>query len=329
MLRFSVLGSGSAGNSAVVCHGDTRVLIDAGLSAKQLGLRLEAIGIDPDSLDAVVLTHEHGDHCGGLDVFCKKRPLPIFGTRDTCTVVGEGMTRSQVSWRKFEAGQGFEIGSLCFESFSVPHDAVDPVGYVIRDKDGETTVGILSDVGQATGLIRDRLQAVDTLFIEANYDETMLVNDTKRPWATKQRISSRHGHLSNDQAAEVVISVASERLHRIVLGHLSRDCNTPDVAIETISRELAKAGWTDVAVECACQRNPLPLRDAARPRPVSAVSISDPAQEPQPAPVEEPESVVREEAPSPYSARPSKPGPRREPSTTPVDSSLQQAEWAF
>ncbi len=312
MLRFSVLGSGSAGNSAVVCHGDTRVLIDAGLSAKQLGLRLEAIGIDPDSLTAVVLTHEHGDHCGGIDVFCRKRPLPIYGTRDTCTVVGESLTRSQVSWRKFEAGQGFTIGSLQFESFSVPHDAVDPVGYVIRDDREESIVGILSDVGQATTLIRDRLQSVDTLFVEANYDETMLVNDTRRPWATKQRISSRHGHLSNDQAAELILSVASERLHRVVLGHLSRDCNAPEVAIETISRELKKAGWADVAVECACQRNPLPLREAARPVAPSA---------------EETAAMVRENAAPAYAANAKK--SRRAPSVPPVDPDLQQAEWVF
>ena len=306
MLRFSVLGSGSAGNSAVVCHRDTTVLIDAGLSAKQLRLRLEAIGIEPESLDAVVLTHEHGDHCGGLDVFCKKTPLPIYGTRDTCTVVAEGM-RPEVPWKKFEAGQGFTIGSLAFESFSVPHDAVDPVGFVVRDTEGASVVGVLSDVGQATSLIRQRLQQVDTLFVEANYDETMLVNDTRRPWATKQRISSRHGHLSNDQAAELIVSIASERLHRVVLGHLSRDCNAPDVAVQAISRELTRAGWSEVHVECATQRDPLPLRDAGRERKA-------------PVRLEEPASPA-------YQATP----PRRVPISDAggSSSSLQQSEWAF
>lgn len=305
MLRFSVLGSGSAGNSSVIRHRETTVLIDAGLSAKQLRLRLEAVGVDPDSLDAVVLTHEHGDHCGGLDVFCKKTPLPIYGTRDTCTVVSEGM-RPQVPWKKFEAGQGFSIGSLEFESFSVPHDAVDPVGFVIRDTDGESGVGVLSDVGQSTALIRQRLLGVDTLFVEANYDETMLVNDTRRPWSTKQRISSRHGHLSNDQAAELIVSIASQRLHRVVLGHLSRDCNAPDVAVKAISRSLAQAGWNEVQVECAEQRNPLPLREAAKPRPAS-----------EPSPTSTPSL---EESPANY----------RVPATEPqAKESLHQAEWAF
>ena len=306
MLRFSVLGSGSAGNSAVVCHRDTRVLIDAGLSAKQLRLRLEAIGIEPGSLDAVVLTHEHGDHCGGLDVFCKKTPLPIYGTRDICTVDAEGI-RPEVPWKKFEAGQGFTIGTLEFESFSVPHDAVDPVGFVVRDTDGASVVGVLSDVGQATSLIRQRLQQVDTLFVEANYDETMLVNDTRRPWATKQRISSRHGHLSNDQAAELIVSIASQRLHRVVLGHLSRDCNAPDVAVAAISRELVRAGWDQVHVECAAQRDPLPLRDAAR-------------EQPAPPRLEEP-------ATAPYQASPSRHVPISDAGK--ATSSLQQSEWAF
>lgn len=304
MLRFSVLGSGSAGNSSVVCHGDTRVLVDAGLSAKQLALRLETIGIDPDSLTAVVLTHEHGDHCGGLEVFCRKRPLPVYGTRDTCTVVGENVKRGQVAWRKFEAGQSFEIGSLRFDSFSVPHDAVDPVGYVIRDAEKASTVGVLSDVGQVTTLIRERLKSVDTLFVEANYDETMLVNDTKRPWATKQRISSRHGHLSNDQTAELVIEVASDRLHRVVLGHLSRDCNAPEVAVGVIQRELAKAGWTEVAVECACQKSPLPLREAAREK----AQVTPPTSE----------SLVQKEATRPYQTK-----RHSEPND------VQQAEWVF
>jgi phosphoribosyl 1,2-cyclic phosphodiesterase len=273
MLHFAVLGSGSSGNSAVVCLGETRVLIDAGLSARQLDVRLGALGIDPDTIQAVVLTHEHGDHCGGLDVFCRKRNLPVYGTRDTCTVVAEGM-KSRVPWRKFEAGQSFEVGGLVFESFSVPHDAVDPVGFVIRDPDRDTRVGVLSDVGQVTTLIRDRLQRIDTLFVEANYDETLLQNDTKRPWSTKQRISSRHGHLSNDQAAELIVSVASERLHRVLLGHLSRDCNAPDVAIRAISGALIKAGFSDVSVECACPKEPLPLREAARQTPPATTPTS-------------------------------------------------------
>ncbi len=261
MLRFSVLGSGSGGNSAVLCSGQTKILIDAGLSARQLVLRLEACGIDADELDAVLLTHEHGDHTTGLDVFCRKRCLPIYATAHTCELVREKM-RSEVSWKKFEAGSCFQVGDIDVESFSVPHDAVDPVGFVMRA--AGTALGLLSDVGHVTAMTRDHLRDLDTLFVEANYDETMLQNDVRRPWATKQRISSRHGHLSNHQTADLLASVASDRLCRVVLGHLSSDCNCPVHAAKFVGDRLRSEGFDDVEVECARQREPLPMRPVAR-----------------------------------------------------------------
>ena len=261
MLRFSVLGSGSGGNSAVLSSGQTTVLIDAGLSARQLVLRLEACGIDADELDAVLLTHEHGDHTTGLDVFCRKRCLPIYATTHTCELVREKM-RSEVSWKKFEAGSGFRVGDIDVQSFSVPHDAVDPVAFVMRS--AGVGFGLLSDVGHVTAMACDHLRDLDTLFVEANYDETMLQNDVRRPWATKQRISSRHGHLSNDQTADLLAKVASERLCRVVLGHLSSDCNCPVHAAKFVGDRLRAEGFNEVEVECARQREPLPMRPVAR-----------------------------------------------------------------
>lgn len=264
MLHFAVLGSGSSGNSAVVCAGDTRVLIDAGLSAKQLMLRLESLGIDPNGISAILLTHEHGDHSGGIDVFCRKRSIPVFATAHTAQIVREGM-RSSVPWQIFEAGEGFRVGALQVDSFSVPHDAIDPVGFVIHGR--ESTLGIVSDIGHVTPVVRDRLRSVDTLFVESNYDEAMLQNDTRRPWATKQRISSRHGHLSNDQTADLVVSIAAQgrRLHRVVLGHLSCDCNAPGVARQSIREALREAGFPEIEVDCADQKTPLPLQPARLP----------------------------------------------------------------
>ena len=207
MIHFAVLGSGSSGNSAIVCTKDTRVLIDAGLSARQLKLRLELLGIDPDSIGGILLTHEHGDHTGGIDVFCRNRPIPVFATAHTSQIVQEGM-RSRVPWQIFEAGEGFRINDLLVESFPVPHDAIDPVGFVIRSQ--QSVLGLVSDIGHVTALVKDRLQSVNTLFVESNYDEEMLQKDTKRPWPTKQRISSRHGHLSNSQTADLVVSIAAQ-----------------------------------------------------------------------------------------------------------------------
>jgi phosphoribosyl 1,2-cyclic phosphodiesterase len=261
MLELAVLGSGSSGNSAVLCLGETRVLIDAGLSAKQIGLRLESLEIDPDSLNAIVLTHEHGDHTRGIDVFCRKRKLPIYATTHTCKIVSEDV-KSDVVWRPFEAGNSFKVEDIKIESFSVPHDAVDPVGFVFHCT--RSRVGVLSDVGHITRMIVDRLRGVDTLFAESNYDEVMLQNDTKRPWATKQRISNRHGHLSNDQTAELVEQIASPTLTRVVLGHLSSDCNTSDLACKVIRKRLEERGFDGVEVECADRKDPLPLRPAAR-----------------------------------------------------------------
>ncbi len=273
MLEFAILGSGSSGNSGVVCLGDTRILIDAGLSAKQLCVRLDLLGIDPDSIDAIVLTHEHGDHTRGIDVFCRKRKLPVYGTAHTCQIVREKVS-SEVIWRHFEAGSTFEIGQgLHVTSFSVPHDAVDPVGFVFRGK--KSSLGILSDVGHVTHMIVDHLRGVDALFTECNYDDKMLQDDTIRPWATKQRISNRHGHLSNDQTAELVEKIASPNLCQVVLGHLSSDCNTPDLACRIISEKLHEIGHRNVKVECADRKDPLPLRHAARAKPVRS-TVADP-----------------------------------------------------
>ncbi len=271
MLEFAVLGSGSSGNSGVVCLNDTRILIDAGLSAKQLCVRLELLGIDPDSISGILLTHEHGDHARGIDVFCRKRKLPIYGTAHTCEMVRESV-RSEVIWNHFESGSQFKIGDIGVQSFSVPHDAVDPVGFVLRDQ--ESSLGVLSDVGHVTHMIIDHLRGVDSLYTECNYDDVMLQNDTIRPWSTKQRISNRHGHLSNEQTAELVEKIASDNLCQVVLGHLSSDCNTPDLAAKVISERLQKCGYTDVTVECADRKIPLPLRQAATKPPQENVEIS-------------------------------------------------------
>ncbi len=262
MLEFAVLGSGSAGNSAVLCLGQTRILIDAGLSAKQLCLRLEKVGIDPDSIDAAVLTHEHSDHVRGLDVFCRKRKLEVYACSHTSALVRESM-KSEVVWKQFVAGDGFQVGGIQVESFSIPHDAVDPVGFVFRSK--ESCLGFVSDIGQVTEMVRQRLKKVNTLFVEANYDELMLQEDQRRPWAIKQRIASRHGHLSNVQAAELAVASASPIMCRVVLGHLSSDCNTAEVATGFVKKELNAAGGLHVEVSCATQREPMELRRVADP----------------------------------------------------------------
>jgi phosphoribosyl 1,2-cyclic phosphodiesterase len=238
MMHLTVLGSGSSGNSALITTPAVKVLVDVGLSAKQIVLRLEAAGVKASELDGILLTHEHGDHTAGLVVLCKQLNLPIYATALTQEVLDPEFKKGAPRWKVMQTGSPFSIKDLTVECFPVPHDAVDPVGFVLRTESAR--LGFLSDVGHATHLIRDRLRGADTLFIEANYDTRMLEEDTKRPWSTKQRISSRHGHLSNEQAAALVGELAHEQLHQVVLGHLSSDCNTPEVAVQHVREALAQ-----------------------------------------------------------------------------------------
>ena len=262
MLSLTVLGSGSSGNCAVVRTERTRLLVDAGLSAKQIVLRLERVGLRLEELDGILLTHEHGDHTAGLEVLCRKHHLPLFCTPLTQETLASGFVKAKPSWRLMETGSTFHYQDICIQSFPVPHDAVDPVGFIMEDADSR--LGVLSDVGFITNLIRERLRGAQTLFVEANYDAALLEADTKRPWATKQRISGRHGHLSNDQTADLVQSIAHEELHHVVLGHLSDDCNSPDLACKKISAALAQSGIRETKVICAGRAEPTPWMEVAR-----------------------------------------------------------------
>lgn len=248
MLNITILGSGSSGNSALICSGKTRLLVDAGLSAKQLRLRLEAVGVEPESLDGILLTHEHGDHTRGIEVFCRKVSVPIYCTARTKMVLVDSM-KTEKTWKVIPSGGEFEICGLALRSFPVAHDAVDPMGFVFDD--GESSLGIVSDVGFVTSLMVDAVKGVNTLFVESNYDEQLLFDDTKRPPSIKQRISSRHGHLSNEQTADLVVRAATDGLERVILGHLSSDCNTAELAISVVGGKLSEAIGRDVEVLCA------------------------------------------------------------------------------
>jgi len=257
-MSMAVLGSGSKGNAALVRCGSTHILVDAGLSAKQLVLRMKARGVAPEQLDAILLTHEHSDHAQGVDVLLRQRSIPVFANALTREALSHKV-KSTIAWKIFHSGQEFQLGNLKINSFRIPHDAAEPVGYVLKGSD--TQLCMVSDVGYVTKLMRENLKGSDGLYIEANYDQALLERDTKRPWATKQRIVSRHGHLSNHQTAELLAEIACEKLKMVMLSHLSSDCNSPDLASKTVSNSLRQSGFEEVNVFCAHQDEPSPWID--------------------------------------------------------------------
>jgi phosphoribosyl 1,2-cyclic phosphodiesterase len=254
VFSLTLLGSGSAGNSALVATDHCKILIDGGLSARQIVLRLEQCGVMPEQLDGILLTHEHGDHVCGVEVLCRKFDVPIYANSQTAEAIrcpaGAGLDRHR-NWRIFRTGAEFKICDITVQTFPVPHDAVDPVGFAFYG--GSSGLGFITDLGYATKMIVERLRQVHTLVIETNHDEKLLQSDTHRPWPVKQRIQSRHGHLSNNAAASVIEELIPGKIDRIVLGHLSRDCNTPELALQTVRNALIKSGKIDIELFCATQ----------------------------------------------------------------------------
>jgi phosphoribosyl 1,2-cyclic phosphodiesterase len=243
MLRFTILGSGSSGNCAYLETDQTRILVDAGFSAKQIELRLASIGRSVADVQAIFLTHEHSDHVCGLPVLAKRHAIPVYCNRLTAEYLAPQMP-AFTNWRLFESGATVEVGDLKINSFSVPHDAYDPVGFMFYHALGN--IGFLTDLGYATKLVIERVRDARALVLEANHDLRLLQEDTKRPWSVKQRILSRHGHLSNDAAAEVAAEVVTDVLEDLYLGHLSLDCNSPLHARTTVGQKLAAAGRPSV-----------------------------------------------------------------------------------
>ncbi len=238
-VKLCVLASGSSGNCTFVSTGKTRILIDAGLSAKKTADRLEEIGERVEDLDAICVTHEHGDHIAGLRVLQKKHGIPVYANAGTLDGIRTARQGGDVKCLQFTTGSTFEIGDLALEPFSVPHDAYEPVGFVVRT--GACAVGVATDIGIVTNLLREKLRNCHIVVIEANHDEELL-HAAARPWSLKQRILSNQGHLSNRASAELIAEVAGDGLSHLFLAHLSADCNSPAHARRMFETVLAAAG---------------------------------------------------------------------------------------
>jgi phosphoribosyl 1,2-cyclic phosphodiesterase len=238
-LRFRILGSGSAGNAALLQSDDTRVLVDAGFSARRLGELLAEAGESLARVDAILLTHEHSDHAAALTGLARFPHIKVFANRATANML-QGALKHRVNWQLFETGSTFQFRDFEVATFTVPHDAQDPVGFLIAHGHGDLisprcSLAWLTDLGHAPAHVRERIREADVLVVEANHCPEMLQADTKRPWSVKQRIGGRHGHLSNEAARELLASITRPRWRHVFLAHLSRDCNSP-AAVETACR---------------------------------------------------------------------------------------------
>jgi phosphoribosyl 1,2-cyclic phosphodiesterase len=273
-VKFTILGSGSSGNCAYVETAEARILVDAGFSPLQIRKRLAGIGKTPENLTAILLTHEHSDHISGLLGLADKFHIPVFcnrGTQDGTIwafktkweskksaaltgLDGTAHLKAKIDWRLFDTGGGFEIGDVAIETFSIPHDAQDPVGYVLHTAAGK--IGFATDLGHVTKLVLERIRVANVLVLESNHDVKMLQDCPRRSWALKQRILGRHGHLSNVTAAETAAQIMSAGLRQLYLAHLSRECNTPELAQHIMAEQLHHIGAKHVQLQIAAQDVP-------------------------------------------------------------------------
>ncbi len=232
-LRFASLGSGSEGNALIVACGDTAVMLDCGFSVRELAKRSERLGFDLASLDAIIVTHEHGDHVGGAPRAARELGIPVWMTFGTLTATQSLWNDVQV--RGFDSHDAFVIGDIECSPFPVPHDAREPSQMVFSD--GEKRFGVLTDVGESTPHIEAMLSDCDALMLEANHCEMMLAASAYPP-SLKARISGRFGHLSNRVSAALLARIASEKLQYVVAAHLSQQNNEAARVFECFGEAL-------------------------------------------------------------------------------------------
>ena len=252
-LELCVLASGSSGNAIYVATENTHLLIDAGLSAKQIELRLESIGVTPPSLSAICLSHEHSDHTNGVRVLQKRHQIPVYANQPTANNLKRSPKGDEINFHIFQTGAIFSIGDLTLETFHIPHDASEPVGF--RISNATTHIGIVTDIGMCTNLVAEKLKGCSCLVVEANHDVDLL-REAPRPWSLKQRIRSRQGHLSNVETAQLISASATDQLKHVILAHLSSDCNTPKTALNTVGSLLRLEQLNHLTLEVSRAKEP-------------------------------------------------------------------------
>jgi phosphoribosyl 1,2-cyclic phosphodiesterase len=240
-MKVTVLGSGSRGNAILVEAGEIRLLVDAGFSGKDLARRMADIDVEPESVTALLVTHDHGDHTRGMGIFARRFGTPIHltaATRQACA----GLLRGDETVVEYNSAAPVRMGPLRIDPFLTLHDAVDPVAITVTDTETGSKLGIATDLGRPTTGVRAALAGCHLLILEANHDDARLWNGPY-PWSVKQRIASSHGHLSNRAAADLAAELLHDGLSGVVLAHLSDSCNEPAMAHAAVEAALAPRGF--------------------------------------------------------------------------------------
>ena len=249
---LTVLGSGSSGNCSLVSFGDIHLLIDAGFSAKQIGIRMAAAGFDMEHLTAILVTHEHSDHVKSAHTISRRQKIPVLCTSGTFHA--SFAEKALYDWVEIKAGIGFDLGKMSIHPISLPHDAADPIGF--RIECGDRILGHITDFGYPSALVRESLRGCDTLLTEANHDLDLL-KDGPYPWSLKQRIASRLGHLSNESLFEMLPDILHDGVRHLVLAHLSETNNNPKMLQMQLKRQLQRLGLPNLPFTIAKQDEPL------------------------------------------------------------------------
>lgn len=235
------LFSGSSGNAILISSGRTKLLIDAGVSGRRLEEALRGIGEDIREVRGILLTHEHTDHTQGAGVLSRKHDIPVYATAGTFAAGGDKLRDVPSRHERVIAKAGFYIDDLLIEPFDIPHDAADPVGYCVSC--GARSIAVATDLGHFPKAVELRLHTCDLVVLEANHDTAML-SSGRYPRALKERIKSRRGHLSNDDAADATLRLACAGVSSVLLGHLSRENNSEQLAFRTVTDRLMAQGIT-------------------------------------------------------------------------------------
>ena len=235
-LAVCILASGSRGNAIFVSSGSTSILIDAGLSGIEIERRFKSKELSLKDLDAILVSHEHADHIQGVGVLSRRFNLPVYISSKTQQAAFSQLGNVGAV-KNFACGTTFQINDLAVHPFSISHDAEDPVGFTVNQNG--TTIGIATDLGIATAMVKEHLKGCGLLILEANHDEDMLINGPY-PWSVKQRIKSRTGHLSNAASKNLLKEIQHDRLKHVILAHLSETNNTPQKAVNDVGRALTR-----------------------------------------------------------------------------------------